>query len=204
MGITIFWTLVLKNGHPLDILRPLRDWAIGSKLFAEVGVVKHFVGIECDYKQSKEEDGWTLIQAQDTFGPDKPPIEIWRLGIWFGEGCEVTNISFARCGPQVSVWKARAFTKTHYAKDFVTAHMSICAIFDFLKKCEKLTVEIKDEGGYWEKRDPRALVKELEEWNEGMIKMATSFKKVLGEKVSGSAIERFAEDQRALESETND
>jgi hypothetical protein len=80
--------------------------------------------------------------------------------IWFGEGCEPTNIGLIRCGKS-KVWTGHAFTKTQYAKDFVKAHLSVCAL---LKAAEKLGIveEISDEGEYYETGDLTKLMDNLE------------------------------------------
>ena len=70
-------------------------------------------------------------------------------------------------------WRWWAFCKTQYAsnpslggvKQFLRRHLGVVALLDKAKELGILD-EVKDEGGYWEKRDAEALVKEIARWNK--------------------------------------
>jgi len=80
--------------------------------------------------------------------------------IWFGEGCETTNLALVRCKRE-QVWSGEGFTKTQYAEDFVKAHTAVCAL---LRAGEKLGVvsEVSDEGDYYQTGDVTKLLDSLE------------------------------------------
>jgi hypothetical protein len=82
------------------------------------------------------------------------------LSLWWGEGCEATNLSFvAYHGDRkgVHTWKGRGFTKTQYASNFAIAHISVCKL---LKEAVKLglVTEVHDEGDYYQTEDITVLL----------------------------------------------
>jgi hypothetical protein len=50
-------------------------------------------------------------------------------------------------------------------KQFLRCHLGVVSLLDAAKEIGILD-EVKDEGGYWEKRDVAALVKEIGRWNK--------------------------------------
>jgi hypothetical protein len=82
------------------------------------------------------------------------------------------------------IWSS--FCKTQFANDprcggwanFQRAHLSVCAILEHMQRIG-FTVEVSDEGGFWEKRDLAALAQEIGEWDAmlaglgGVLKDAT-------------------------------
>ena len=109
---------------------------------------------------------------------------------WPGEGCEEANIGFCaypafltytdesgrrRQGPtHLDGWAWKSFCKTQYASDpnhggvahFLRCHVGVVQLLDFARSREEITVEVYDEGGYWEERDLEKLAREVGEWNE--------------------------------------
>jgi hypothetical protein len=111
------------------------------------------------------------------------PNELIGFIVQPAEGCEVACFGLARYptsiikdGQSVSTdldgWRWWCFCKTQYAsnpslggvKQFLRCHLGIVALLDKAKDLGILD-EVKDEGGYWEKRDVEALVKEIARWN---------------------------------------
>jgi hypothetical protein len=111
------------------------------------------------------------------------PNELIGFIVVPAEGCEVACFGLGRYptsivkdGQKVSTdldgWRWWAFCKTQYAsnpslggvKQFLRCHLGIVALLDKAKELGILD-EVKDEGGYWEKRDVAALVKEIARWN---------------------------------------
>ena len=80
----------------------------------------------------------------------------WVQHLWFGEGCEPTNIGLVRYGKS-SLWTGSAFTKTQWAEDFVKAHVAVCTL---LKEVEKLGIleSVNDESGFWNEWDITKLI----------------------------------------------
>lgn len=73
------------------------------------------------------------------------------LSLWWGEGCEATNLCFIRTG-NGNVWKGHSFTKTQYAEEFVKAHVAVCTLLKAAVK-SNLVVNVSDEGDYYESED---------------------------------------------------
>jgi hypothetical protein len=60
--------------------------------------------------------------------------------------------------------KWRSFCKTQYSNNFLKAHLGVCAILEKLQEIG-FKVSVSDEGDFWEKRDVKALVAEVAEWD---------------------------------------
>lgn len=179
MGITIHWDLRYSRKDPSRPLEAVRNWAIKSKLFKYVGEVQKLEGKDCDYRNYSydHEDHWLLIQARDMISL-LIPIEMCFVKLWWGDGCEQTNLCLAKYSIHQKNWRGNAFTKTHYAKDFITAHMAVCLALDFLHKQPSMAVKVRDDADFWKKRDVLGLIKTLDEWDEylrGILKMIKIF-----------------------------
>lgn len=83
------------------------------------------------------------------------------LPLWFGEGCEATNLCFIRLGKN-RTWKGASFTKTQYAKEYVKAHCGVCTILKAAEK-EGIVHSVYDEAGYYETGDITQLIDSGEE-----------------------------------------
>jgi hypothetical protein len=165
MGIEIHWNLEYTGEDPSIPLLSVREWAVRSRLFRYVGQVRLFVGRDCDYANytKDQRDFWLMIQAACD---NHVPLAMYGLKLWWGDGCEETNLFLAKYSPSQKNWQSRSSTKTHYASDFVTAHMATCAALESLSKQPGMTVTVYDDAGFWEKRSVSELVRELDEWNE--------------------------------------
>jgi hypothetical protein len=84
-------------------------------------------------------------------------------------------------------WSWSSFCKTQYSSNprdggiehFLRCHLSVIKLLDFAKELVILD-SVKDEGGYWEKRDVQALVKEVGDWNSMIAGWAGRLKDALG------------------------
>jgi hypothetical protein len=107
-----------------------------------------------------------------------------------GEGCESANFGLCRYpayverpSPSGGVrrhatcldgWRWSSFCKTQYASDpdcggvenFLRCHLCVVKLLDFARSTGLVTVEVNDEGGYWEHRSLEQLAREVGEWNE--------------------------------------
>lgn len=134
-------------------------------------------------KNEKSQDGCVWISPK--------PVEVIAFRTWPGEGCEGANFGLARHetsvwhnGKEYKVgkggWSWGSFCKTQYANEhgvmnFVRCHTLVVAMLDYAKELEILK-EVSDEGGYWEKRDLKALVEEVGRWD----KFVAGFSEMLG------------------------
>ena len=85
-------------------------------------------------------------------------------------------------------WYWSSFCKTQYASspaaggvpNFLHCHLSVIRLLDHAKQLGILA-SVSDEGDYWEKRDVKALVQEVGEWNEGMAGLVGQMKDLFGD-----------------------
>jgi len=167
-----------KNGEDPSIpLASVREWATNSKLFRHVGQLQLFVGKHCDHMNHTrdERDCWLMVQAASD--DNHAPLMMYCLKLWWGNGCEETNLFLAKYSLSQKNWQGYSFTKTHYASDFVSAHMAICAALETLSRQPEMTVTVYDNAGFWEKRQASELVRELDGWNEYLEKASELLRK---------------------------
>ncbi len=129
------------------------------------------------------------------------PHRVIAFDTWPGEGCEAANFGFClfpatieHRGKQIrtkfSGWRWSSFCKTQYASDpacggienFLRCHLLVVAMLDKAKELGCLE-EAYDEGKFWDNRDVKALVPEIESWNGMIAAFAGQLKDVLGDGV---------------------
>ena len=113
----------------------------------------------------------SIEEAEKTFTSADFKADIERLA--FGEEVTIPG--------ETGTWGS--FCKTQFANEFglptfLRAHMTVCAI---LEKAQDLgfKVFVRDEGGFWEKRDVKALAEEVAEWDAMLAAMFGAFKDVV-------------------------
>ena len=142
-------------------------------------------------------DGW----QDGSYGRSVLPDHIVGFSTWPGNGCEEANLGLSRFPKTVVVhskwnrtphrlkvpaadkWSWSSFCKTQYAnapecgglENFLRCHLTVIAMLDAAKKLG-FEVDCNDEGGYWEKRDIRALVKEIGQWDAFIAGFAGALK----------------------------
>ena len=87
----------------------------------------------------------------------------------------------------LSGWRWSSFCKTQYASNpdcggapnFLRCHLAVVKMLDRAKSLSMLE-DVSDEGGFWEKRDIKALVQEVGEWNETIAAVAGQMKDWFG------------------------
>jgi len=96
---------------------------------------------------------------------------------------------------QTGMWGS--FCKTQYANqhglpNFLRAHMTVCAI---LEKAQDLgfKVKVKDEGGFWTKRDVKALAEDVGKWDQMIASIFGAMKDAAPEGVLESPIQDRAD-----------
>lgn len=216
MGLTIHYRLKTDLTEPMDVrqlVETIRQHALDLP-FKEVSEVKEFVGKETDYHGSSEDDRWLKIQSHGYVAAGRgmlavTPLHVIAVSTWPGEGCEPANFGFSKypaffpsptkekqVPTRLSGWCWTSFCKTQYASDpkaggienFLRCHLCIIKMLDFLKQSGLVTVEVKDEGGYWDRRDMAALAKEVGEWNElvaGMVSENRTEENIIESPITG-------------------
>jgi hypothetical protein len=144
-----------------------------------------------------------------------PPQHVIAFSTWPGEGCEAANFGLALYPKTIMVedrerwphrkkrlrtglepWSWRSFCKTQYAsnpdhggvENFLRCHLAVIKLLDHAKELGVLK-EVNDEGGYWDKRDLRALVEEVGEWNSAIAACMGRLKDAFGDAIEGKITE---------------
>jgi hypothetical protein len=176
-----------------------------------------------EHGSRQDENRWFKIQAGNHLEQGHThyrvkPVHVIGFSTWPGNGCERANFGFSLypalidvAGPQgkkrrlataLDGWQWRLFCKTQYAcapasggvQNFLRCHLCVVKLLDFASGTDLLTVEVQDEGKYWENRNLAKLAREVGEWNEfiaayaGMLKDKADQEGVVPE----SAITGFA------------
>ncbi len=93
------------------------------------------------------------------------PFSLMRWGVWADSGCEYTSFSFIK---KKVWWETKGFTKTQFAEHFLRSHSLIIRLLEMFKE-QGFVVKVRDEGGYWGKKDIKELSKNINSSTE-MIK----------------------------------
>jgi hypothetical protein len=128
------------------------------------------------------------------------PTHVIAFSTWPGEGCEAANFGLCRYPDSVELqpatgrkkklathldgWSWQSFCKTQYAsspncgglQNFLRCHLCVIKLLDFARSTGLMTVDVSDEGGYWEHRDAKKLASEVGDWNEMMAALAGELK----------------------------
>ncbi len=141
--------------------------------------------------------GW----ADGSYGRTVLPELVIGFSTFPGHGCEEANVGLSRFPRSVIVpnkwsgknhrlpiedgggWKWHSFCKTQYSnspecgglENFLRCHLSVIAMLDAAKRLG-FEVTVNDEGGYWEKRDVHALVREIGSWDQMIAAFGGSLK----------------------------
>jgi hypothetical protein len=143
------------------------------------------------------------------------PVHLIAFATWPGEGCEEANLGLCRYAPFVDVtdprrphtrqllptnladhWHWSSFCKTQYASNpalggvahFLRCHVSLIRLLDFAKGVG-LSIDVRDEGGFWNRRDLAALAREVGQWNEFIARQVGQFKDLLGDSFQAAIAE---------------
>lgn len=123
------------------------------------------------YQDTPSERAKKEIQAAK-FKEDLPKMHGFVANLWWGEGCEPTNLVFVckRGKSSRRTWKGYSFTKTQYASDFVKAHMTVCALLKYAQN-EGLVTDVRDEADFYES----GAITELIDASEENLKIIAAF-----------------------------
>jgi hypothetical protein len=92
--------------------------------------------------------------------------------VWPGQGCEPAAFGFCKL-PAVEGWQWSFACCTQPAsrpehgglENFLRCHRAVISLLDAIKRAGLAEIEVKDDGGYWERRDPEALAEAVQAWN---------------------------------------
>lgn len=204
MALTIHYSLTTDLTKPKDVrqlVEAVRQFALDLP-FESVSDIIEFNGDEPEAEDDTAR--WLRIQSEShvevgQYHYQVPPTHCITFSTWPGQGCEAANFGFCKYPAFINVegkriatkrkgWSWSSFCKTQYASDpqlggvqhFLRCHLGIIRILEFIKATELATVEVSDEGGYWEQRDVKALVQEVGEWNEFIAGFTGQLREAIG------------------------
>ena len=90
-------------------------------------------------------------------------------------------------------WTGAAFCKTQYASvpevggitNFLRCHLAVVAALDAARDLG-FQVDVRDEGGYWQKRSVPDLVREIGDWNAYLLMVGAQLRGVFGDQVQAA------------------
>jgi hypothetical protein len=204
MGLTIHYQLQtnLTAGEEVRLVVESLHQVARDLPFQEVSDVMELKGGAAGCDDRNDPDRWMKLQVRQYVKEDNRifdvlPTHIIAFSTFPGEGCEEANFGLCkypafirrldtgrRLATKLSGWSWRSFCKTQYASDpgcggvgnFLRCHLSVIKLLDFASKTSLVTVEVQDEGDYWQERDLKKLAENVGEWNEMIAAAAGIFK----------------------------
>ena len=193
MGLTVHYNFKSSSRSltaARKIVEQLRQKALDLPV-QSVGEIVEFVGNDCDFHNQPREHPhrWLLIQAEGFLikGDHHVPVPakaVVAFTVMLGDGSEPANFGLCQYPAAVEFngkpvrtgmagWRWSSFCKTQYSsspdcggvENFLRCHLSLVALLDRAKELGVLG-NLNDEGGFFEKRDVKALVTEVGQWNQ--------------------------------------
>lgn len=207
MGLTLHYSLKHK-GDEKSVRQRIEQLhqAAQDLPFKELGTLVDLKGKDCEFAHRDREDPlrWLLVQADGSLKLDQhswmgvPPTRVIAFTTWPGDGCEAANFGLCqypttvehqdrRLRTKLAGWSWSSFCKTQYASDpqcgglgnFLRCHLSVIALLDKAKELGLLE-SVRDEAGFWDNRDVKALVPEIASWNQMIAAFVGQMKDGLG------------------------
>ncbi|MEI8196690.1 MAG: hypothetical protein WCI73_12400, partial [Phycisphaerae bacterium] len=143
------------------------------------------------------------------------PTHVIAFTTVVGAGCEPANFGLCRFPSTIEVedrsvwphrkkklrtgligWRWGSFCKTQYASNpecggvgnFLKCHLLVIRMLDRAKELG-ISTEVSDEGDFYTKRDPKALAKEVGEWNRDIAAYAGRMKDLVGPKLEAAIMQ---------------
>lgn len=210
MGLTIHYSLHAepRSEHEARQLVERLNQAARDLPFGQVGDVVELAGenIDASHVANDEDRGWLLTQAghwliQDDRVAHVRPRHVIAFSTSPGPGCEAANFGLCRYPTAVEAdgqpvptgldgWNWQAFCKTQYAsnpedggiENFLRCHLLVVKLLDQAQRLGVLG-HVKDESGFWDTRDVKALAETIGEWNRGLAAFVGQFKDQFGNDV---------------------
>jgi hypothetical protein len=194
MGLTIHYSLHTDPCPSLQarqLVERLHQRALDLP-FVEVGDIVEFTGDECDFHLREEGDPnrWLLVQSMRLTDTGLvPPSHLIAFSTWPAEGSEQANFGLGMYPAAGPGWHWESFCKTQYASNpdhegidnFLRAHLAVVRLLDYAQELGILEA-VKDESGFWEKRDVKELVETVGRWNEMIAGLVGQYNDLLGDK----------------------
>lgn len=177
-------------------------------------------GTDYEKLDQEDPNRWLLIQASQHVKVGEysfflRPKQLIAFSTWPGDGCEEANFGLAVFPKTIEIesprwphdkkrvrtglgnWSWSSFCKTQYAsnpecggvENFLRCHLTLIKLLDHASEIGLLK-RVSDEGDFWEKRDLKALVQEIGEWNTLIAGWAGRLKDSFGGEVV-SEISKF-------------
>lgn len=202
MGLTIHYALHADTRSDHDARRAVQQLqqAAMDLPFVEVGAVIELTGDSLCVENAEDDQlRWLLVQASPwirigTGCSRVRPNHLIAFTAWPGPGCEVANIGLCRYPPTIESdgktiatgidgWYWKSFCKTQYASDpkdggirnFLRCHLTVIKLLDRARELNVLA-EVKDEGGFWERRDVAMLAEAVGQWNQHVAAVVGRYK----------------------------
>jgi hypothetical protein len=194
MGLTIHYELHAEpcpSTRARQLIEGLHQRAFDLP-FGKVGDIVEYEGEGCDFRRREGGDPhrWLLVQSMRMTDTELvPPNHVIAFSTWPAEGCEPANFGLGMYPVAEPGWHWASFCKTQYASNpnhegianFLHAHLTVVKFLDFAKELGVLRA-VKDESGFWEERDVKALVETVGHWNEMMAGLVGQYKDLMGDK----------------------
>ncbi len=211
MGLTIHYSLQSASRTPAkarQLVEQLRQKALDLP-FKEVGEIVEVNGDSADFDKLDRDDPnrWLLIQAGQYLVRDGrhhriTPMQVISFSTLPGDGSEEANFGLAVYPKTIEIdgkkfrtnlgnWSWSSFCKTQYAsnpevggvENFLRSHLVVVKLLAAAAEIGVLK-EVHDEGDYFKKRDIKALVAEVGDWNTMIAGWAGRLKDSFGDGVA--------------------
>jgi hypothetical protein len=137
---------------------------------------------------------------------DVPPQDGWLVSVSPGDGCESVFLALCQYPREISIhgkslatgyaggWQFQSHCKTQFAAEhgwehFLRCHKAVVDILDFWRQLG-VTVEVTDEGGYWETHSEEKLRAALKKY-DGLVAAVAGVLKDAGKTVESPIFERI-------------
>ena len=158
MGLTIHYEFQVSGDDPVlarKLVEKLRQRALQLP-FANVGEIQILNGEECLFQFDR--DKLRFMAAMNLHDPNLfiQPTEIIAFDAQPGNGCESAWFGL-RLHEGLYSWQS--FCKTGaFALDCLRCHLNVIKTLDYAAELDMLRM-VRDDGGYWEDRDWRELLR---------------------------------------------
>jgi hypothetical protein len=194
MGLTIHYTLSLKEGVSSDVVRELvRRTALYAR---KIGCVEVSRVLRADGREELAPLYVYLGEPKGSFVTWVAPEHGWLVQVLPGAGCETAGFGVCQYPRRISCgrgyaptgyrggWRFSGSCKTQYAgaqgwDNFLQCHLRVISLLDFWRWLGA-RVKVNDEGGYWKTRSAEKLREELRGYDSLAAAMSGMLKDVGG------------------------
>jgi hypothetical protein len=182
MGLTIHYKLAVDKNLSVAVVRELAE---RTALYArKIGCAE----VSEVFRASGDDKSAPLFvhvgKPEDCCFGHVAPKRGWLVEVWPGEDCESATFGLCQCPRRIPFragsvatgfeggWLLKGFCKTQYAGEhgwehFLKCHRQIISLLDFWRQLG-VSVEVTDEGEYWETRSEEKLRSKLQQY-DGLV-----------------------------------